>query len=74
MTSNGVMDINGMTVKYDVKHFEECSDWGIDGGKVSKLECKANGETLFRYDRGWDIEPHTDFGYKVYAIMMAAFN
>lgn len=74
MISKGVMDINGAAVKYDVKHFEEGSDWGIDGGKVSKLECKANGEVLLRYDRGWDIEPHTELGYKVYAMMMADFN
>lgn len=46
------------------KHFDEGSFYGINAGRVSKLEI-WNGKYDFRnilvnYDRGWDIEPQTD--------------
>ena len=43
---------------YWVKHYEEPSEvYGLNGGKISKLTIKANGEVIANYDRGWDIEP-----------------
>ena len=42
---------------YWVKHYEEGSEFGINGGKISKLQIKINGQTVCNYDRGWDIEP-----------------
>lgn len=33
------------------------SEWGIDGGRISKLEIKRGDEIICRYDRGWDIQP-----------------
>ena len=48
-------------VKYWVKHFDEPSeDYGINGGKISKLSLKMDGEWIANYDRGWDIEPAED--------------
>ena len=45
-------------VKYWVKHFDEPSeDYGINGGKISKLSLKMDGKWIANYDRGWDIEP-----------------
>lgn len=45
-------------VHYWVKHYDEPSEeYGINGGKISKLMLKANGEVICNYDRGWDIEP-----------------
>ena len=44
--------------KYRVKHFDEPSEkYGIDGGRISKLMIKIDGETVCNYDRGWDIHP-----------------
>ena len=40
-----------------VKSFDEGSEFGIDGGKISKLQILINGSTVVNYDRGWDIEP-----------------
>jgi hypothetical protein len=40
-----------------MKVYEEGSQFGIDGGKVSKLMLKRNGEIVCNYDRGWDIKP-----------------
>lgn len=45
-------------VKYWVKHFDEPNeDYGINGGKISKLSLKIDGEWIANYDRGWDIKP-----------------
>jgi hypothetical protein len=44
-------------VQYWVKYFEEPSeDYGINGGKISKLSLKMDGKWIANYDRGWDIE------------------
>ena len=46
------------SVKYWVKYFEEPSeDYGINGGKISKLSLKMDGEWIANYDRCWDIKP-----------------
>ena len=42
---------------YWVKSFDEGSQWGINGGRISKLMIKIDGETVCNYDRGWDIHP-----------------
>lgn len=31
--------------------------YGINGGRISKLMIKIDGETVCNYDRGWDIHP-----------------
>ena len=44
----------------EAKMFEEPSEFGIDGGRISKLWIRGNGE-LLNYDRGWDTpEPWSD--------------
>ncbi len=62
--------------KYWVKHYEEGSEFGIDGGKVSKLTIRKVGESrdLCNYDRGWDIEPATDEVKAVCAIILEKYN
>lgn len=43
---------------YWVKHYDEPSEvYGLNGGKISKLNIKINGTVAANYDRGWDIEP-----------------
>lgn len=57
----GIPDANDkekhMICHYWVKHYEEGSEFGINGGKISKLQIKINDRTVCNYDRGWDIEP-----------------
>lgn len=48
--------INGF--EYQVKYFTEGSDYGINGGKISKLWIKGTEGKAY-YDRGWDLEPTT---------------
>lgn len=51
--------IDGYT--FHVKHFEEGSDYGINGGRISKLDIKKDNKYFANYDRGWDIKV-TDAG------------
>ena len=62
--------------KYWVKHYAEPSeDYGIDGGRISKLTIRRLGSDrdIVNYDRGWDIEP-TDDTRAVYELLLTMYN
>ena len=66
----GVKDSNGrmVSVSYWVKHYEEPSEeYGISGGRISKLMLKQN-------DRGEDIKPQTPEAEKALAILIHEYN
>ena len=43
---------------YWVKVYKRRSSrFGINGGRISKLTIKINGEITANYDRGWDVHP-----------------
>jgi len=78
MWSEGIIasPTTGNKYKYWVKHYEEGSEFGIDGGKVSKLTIRKVGETkdLVNYDRGWDVLPKGDEITVVYNIVKSKYN
>ena len=46
------------TCHYWIKHYEEPSEiYGINKGKISKLEIRIKDNTVCSYDRGWDLKP-----------------
>jgi len=48
--------------KISAKVYKEPSQYGIDGGRISKLEIiDKDNNTLVNYDRGWDIKPSKEF-------------
>ena len=60
---------------YWVKSFDEGSEWGINGGRISKLMIKINGVVTANYDRGWDIEPDEDLPTQIaYCILLNEYN
>ena len=61
---------------YWVKAFEEESEWGINGGKISKLSIKIDGEWVANYDRGWDVKPADDdeAAQLAYCILLNEYN
>lgn len=59
MWVQGAIKIYGSVVKYEAKVYETKSQYGIDGGRISKLLLKQNGKTVASYDREWDQEPTT---------------
>jgi hypothetical protein len=45
--------------EFQAKMFDAPSKHAIDGGKISKLDVRKDGELVMRYDRGWDKGPQT---------------
>ena len=72
----GVIGINvtGETkvARYFIKTTEEETDYGIDGGKIIKLQIKIDGETVVDYERGWEVEPESEPAKIAYAICLAS--
>lgn len=66
--------INKKGYRYWVKHFDEGSQFGIDGGRISKLMIKRDGEIACNYDRGWDIKPVDEDTEFALAILMKDYN
>ena len=40
-----------------MKQYNEGSERGINGGRISKLMLKRNGEIVYNFDRGEDVAP-----------------
>ena len=57
MWKQGNLQINESVFYYWMKQYDEGSQFGIKGGRISKLTLKRNGEVVCNYDRGWDIKP-----------------
>ena len=57
MWKEGSIKVNSSIFHDWMKHFDEGSEWGIEGGRISKLMIKRGGEIVCNYDRGWDIKP-----------------
>lgn len=75
MWSEGSIKVNDSIIHYWVKHYEEPSEeWGIDGGRISKLSLKQDAALVTNYDRGWDIKPATNAAKAVYEILMLEYN
>ena len=59
---------------YWVKHYEEGSQFGINGGRISKLMIKIDGKVVCNYDRGWDVEPEDEHTQIAYSILLNSYN
>lgn len=57
MWKEGSIKVNSSIFHYWMKQFDEGSEWGIEGGRISKLMIKRGGEIVCNYDRDWDIKP-----------------
>ena len=79
MWSEGIISspTTGNKYKYWCKHYEEDSEYGIDGGKVSKLTIRKLGESrdVLNYDRGWNVHcPNEYEAQAIYAIIYEKYN
>ena len=73
----GVKDSNGrmVSVTFWVKQYEEPSEeYGISGGRISKLMLKQDGRVVYNYDRGVDFEPQTPEAETALAILIHEYN
>ena len=57
MWKEGRIKVYDSVFHYWMKQYDEGSQFGIDGGRISKLMLKRDGIIVCNYDRGWDIEP-----------------
>lgn len=64
--------IDGFT--YCVKHFEEGSPFGINEGRISKLDMRKDDRIVVNYDRGWDIKPKGKAVQAAYQKILDQFN
>ena len=60
MYTHGTIQIGSETFTYDAKYFDLPSEYGIEGGRISKLGIRKGREVVLNYDRGWVIEPETE--------------
>jgi hypothetical protein len=78
MWSEGIIasPTTGNKYKYWVKHYETGSEFGINGGKISKLTIRKVGESrdLYNYDRGLDVDCAADEVRAVYSIILSKHN
>lgn len=70
MWSEGTLD----GYRFQVKHYDEGSEFGINGGRISKLWVGKDGLTAFNYDRGWDMEPETETDKAILARLIEKYN
>lgn len=75
----GIPDKDGgyKVAHYWVKAFEEPSEeYGINGGKISKLSIKIDGTWVANYDRGWDVklEEDDEAAQIAYCILLENYN
>ena len=69
-----IIHVNDKTFTAYAKHYDEPSKYGIDGGRISKLEIDDEHGTVVNYDRGWDIKPKTPEEAAAYETVLKAFN
>lgn len=59
---------------FQIKHWPEGSEFGINEGRISKLWIGIKGKTVAAYDRGWDRLPVTDNAIKATGAIIDRFN
>ena len=74
MWKEGSIRVNGEVFHYWMKQYDKGSEWGIDGGRISKLMLKRDGKIVCNYDRGWDIEPTCEEANLALSILLNELN
>ena len=74
MWTQGTIKVRKKVYRYWVKHYEEGSEFGIDQGRISKLQIDCEDRVVCSYERGWDVEPDDAYTENVLAILLTRFN
>ena len=66
-------EYNGNTYRICLVAFEEPSQYGINNGRISKLDIRVDDRIVVNYDRGWDVrvKPNTDTEAVYNAVLQA---
>ena len=68
MWKEGSLKVYSSSFHYWIKVYPVGRQFGIEGGKISKLMLKRDGKVVCNYDRGWDIKPvdaDTQMAYEI---------
>ena len=60
-------------VHYCAKVFDEGSIYGIGEGRISKLELRQDGKTVYNYYRGLDVDCRTQEAEMALAILLKEY-
>lgn len=73
--SIGILNGKGefTSVRYCAKVYDEPSNFGINEGRISKLELRQNGKIVYNYDRGLDIDYQTKEAELALAILLKEY-
>ena len=74
MWKEGSIKVSKSIFHYWIKQYDEGSQFGIEGGRISKLMLKRSGEVVCNYDRGWDVEPKDEATRMAYSILLDKYN
>ena len=67
---------DGEVLVFQVKHYDEPSQYGIDAGRISKFCVRRDGDSkdLIAYERGWFVKPRTEAHKAVLTDLKERFN
>lgn len=71
----GYIKLGSYAFDFEAKVFDEGSEFGINGGRISKLFVTERNENvcLISYDRGWDLEPQDRLSEVLLSIILREF-
>lgn len=70
----GALKVKNTSFRYWAKVYDQGSEYGIYGGRVSKLMIKQNDKIVCNYDRGWDVEPTDATAQLALEILLHEYN
>lgn len=62
-----------VSIRYCAKAYDEPSNFGINEGRISKLELRQNGRIVYNYDRSLDIDCKTEEAKLALAILLKKY-
>ena len=74
MWKEGALKVYDSIFHYWMKVYDAPSEFGINGGKISKLMLKRNGRIVYNYDRGEDTKAIDSDTEKALAILIRDYN
>lgn len=75
MWTKGTVKAGNSEFRFWVKHYEEPSEeYGIHGGRISKLMLKRNGKVVCSYEREPEIAPADEDTELAFEALLEKFN
>jgi hypothetical protein len=60
--------------RYCMKRYETGSMYGVNEGRISKLEIRKGSTVLYRFERGLDFDRLDEGGRALYERLLAEYN